>query len=293
MAAKSRPTRGSVQSPAKTAGPRDPERSGVGPSYTEYRRRRRGLVANRTVTLGIVTIAFIWATWGTGFGVGTLIEGLVDAGRFVLLDLLPPRLDVIVEHLDAAYETLLMSYVGVVMSIVLSIPLGILAARNVTVHRAVAYLAKMTTAFIRAVPSIVFGIFLVAVFGLGPLPGTLALGIGGVGILAKNYADSLETIDMGQLEGLRASGGTWLQSLGQGVWPQFKPGFISWSLFRFDLNIRAAAVLGLVGAGGIGYDLIQAINLYQFRTASTIVGMIFVMILAVETVTATLRRKLL
>lgn len=264
-----------------------------GPSYDDYHRRRRQLMASRGTTLVIMIVAFIWATWGTKFGVITLIQGMANAARFVIVDLLPPELDAVPQYLDAAFETLFMSYVGVLMSIVLSIPLGIFAARNITVNRAVAYLAKGTTALIRAVPELVFGIFLVAVFGLGPFAGTFALGIGGVGVLAKNYADSLETIEMGQLEGLRASGGTWLQILVQGVWPQFKPGFISWSLFRFDLNIRAAAVLGLVGAGGIGHSLLQAINLYQFRTATTIILMIFIMILGVEAVTATLRRRLL
>jgi phosphonate transport system permease protein len=263
------------------------------PSVGEYRRRSRILVSNRLLITGIVGGAFIWAVWGTGFGALTLFQGFARAAEFVVTDLLPPRLEVVPQHLDAALETLYMSYAGMVISIVLSIPLAVLAARNTTVHRAVSYLAKATTAFIRAVPEIVFGIFLVAVFGLGPVAGTIALGVGGVGILAKAYADGLEATDMRQVEGIRAAGGSWLQMLGQGVWPQFKPSFVTWSLFRLDLNIRAAAVLGLVGAGGIGHSLLQAINLYQFKTGTTLILMIFVMILIVEATTGAIRRKVL
>lgn len=263
------------------------------PTYAAYRRRQRSLMMNRGVIWAVILAGFGWATWGTGFGVVTLFTGLVKATRFVVIDLLPPRLDVAPLYIENVLETLYMSVVGVVIAVVLSIPLGVMAARHVTPHRAISYPTKVFVAFIRAVPDVVFGIFLVAAFGLGPLAGTIALGVGGVGILAKNYADSLETIDLHQLEGLRAAGGTWLQTLGQGVWPQFKPAFVSWSLFRLDLNIRSASVLGLVGAGGIGTSLFEAINLYRFKTASTIVLMIFVMILLVEAVTRTVRRRLL
>jgi phosphonate transport system permease protein len=263
------------------------------PTYEDYQQRARILLSNRALVGGIIATAFAWAVWGTGFGIVTLVEGFAKAATFVATDLLPPRLDVAPQYIGAALETLYMSYVGMVISVILSIPLGVLAARNITVNRGVAYFAKATTGFIRAVPEIVFAMFLVGVFGLGPLAGTIALGVGGVGILAKNYADSFEKIDMGQLEGLRAAGASWLQILGQGVWPQFKPSFVSWSLFRLDLNIRSAAVLGLVGAGGIGHSLNQAINLYQFKSATTIILMIFVMILAVEALTGALRRRLL
>lgn len=262
-------------------------------TYAHYQRRNRAIAGNRALIWGIVGGAFIWAIWGTGFGVMTLVQGVVTAVEFIVVDLLPPRLDVIPEYAGAALETLNMSYVGAAVSIVLSVPLAVLAARVTTVHPAVAFFARATIGFIRAVPELVLAIFLVVVFGLGPLAGMLALGIHGIGILGKLYADSLETIDTRQVEGIKSSGGTWLQALGQGVWPQFKPSFVTWSLFRLDLNIRAAAVLGLVGAGGLGHSLLQAINLYQFETATTIILMIFVMIMLVETATGALRRRIL
>lgn len=263
------------------------------PTYADYRRHNRAIAANRALIWGVIGGAFIWAIWGTGFGVMTLIQGVITAVEFVIVDLMPPRLDVAPQYAGAALETLQMSYVGAVVSIVFSLPLAVLAARSTTVNRAVAFFSRALIGFIRAVPELVLAIFLVAAFGLGPLAGMLALGINGIGILGKLYADSLETIDTRQTEGIRSSGGTWLQTLGQGVWPQFKPSFVTWSLFRLDLNIRAAAVLGLVGAGGLGHSLLEAINLYQFRTATTIILMIFAMIIIVETATGALRRRIL
>lgn len=261
--------------------------------YPAYQRHQRSLWNRRALLWTVLGVALGWAMWGTGFGFRTLVQGLTAAVDFVVTDFLPPRLDLVPRYLGPALDTLYMSYLGMVISVVLSLPLGVLAARNTTVHRVVAYLAKASVAFIRAVPELVLAIFLVAVFGIGPLAGTLALGIGGVGILAKAYADGIEAVDLRQVEGIRAAGGTRLQILVQGVWPQFKPSFVTWSLYRMDLNIREAAVLGLLGAGGLGYSLQQAIGLFQYRTAAAIIGMIFAMIVLVELVTGALRRRAL
>jgi phosphonate transport system permease protein len=263
------------------------------PTYAEYRRRNRTLAGSRALIWAIIGVAFLWAVRATGFGVMTLVDSLVESAQFVISDLWPPRIEEASNYIRPALDSLYMSYVGMVISVLISIPLGVLAARNITVYRVVAYAGKATAAFIRALPEIVLAIFLVAVFGIGPLAGTLALGIGGVGILAKAYADGIEAIDMRQIEGLRATGATWLQILAQGVWPQFKPTFLTWSLYRLELNIREAAVLGLVGAGGLGFSLQQAINLFQYRTAAAIILMIYVLVLFVETVTGVLRKRAL
>lgn len=260
-------------------------------TFTEYQRRKRALAGSRAVIWSIIVVALAWAMWGTGFGVVTLAQGLVTSIEFIVTDLLPPRLEGATDYIGPALDTLYMSYFAMVISVVLSVPLGILAARNTTLHRAVAYGSKASVAFIRAAPEIVFAIFLVAVFGLGPLAGAIAMSVGGVGILAKAYADGIEAVDMRQVEGIRAAGGTWLQVLVQGVWPQFKPAFVTWSLYRLDLNIREASVLGLVGAGGLGYSLQQALALFQFKTAATIILMIFAMVMLVEMVTGALRRR--
>jgi phosphonate transport system permease protein len=256
-----------------------------------YRTYHRAVLLNRSAISIAVIAAFVWAMWGTGFGVMTLFQGLEGGFGFIFTEFLPPRLDAAPQFVEDALDTIYMSVVGVVISVILSIPLGVLGARNTTIHRLLSYLSKAATSFLRAAPSVVFAIFLVAIFGIGPLAGTLALGIGGAGVLGKAYADGLEATDMRQAEGIRAAGGTWSQVLGQGVWPQFKPTFITWSLFRLDLNIRSSAVLGLVGAGGLGHALITQIRLFQYQTAATVILMIFLMIMLVEALTGWLRRR--
>jgi phosphonate transport system permease protein len=263
------------------------------PGLPEYRIYRRAIRRNRLMVWSVIVVAFAWATWDTGFGVLTLLQGLQGGFGFIFTEFLPPRLATAPRFLDDALDTLYMSFVGLVISVGLSIPLGVFGARNTTVHRLLSYLSKATTSFLRAAPSLIFAIFLVAIFGIGPLAGTLALGIGGVGVLGKAYADGLEAVDMRQVEGIRAAGGTWLQALGQGVWPQFKPTFITWSLFRLDLNIRSSSVLGLVGAGGLGHALITEIRLFRYRTAATVILMIFIMVIVVELVTGALRRRVI
>jgi phosphonate transport system permease protein len=260
-------------------------------TYAAYRLHNRHLLGRRLVTWSVVIGGLSWAIAGTGFGIVTLGQGIYRSAEFVIQDMLPPRLETIPRFIDPALETLYMSYVGMVISIVLSLPLAVLAARNTTVHRAVGYLSKGAIGFVRAMPEIVFAIFVVAVVGIGPLAGTIAIGIGGIGILGKGFADAIETADMRQAEGIRSAGGGWLHVLGQGVWPQFKPAFITWSLYRLELNIRNATILGFVGAGGLGYSLTREERLFQYRNVTTIILMIFVMIIAVEMTTRALRRR--
>lgn len=173
----------------------------------DYRVHRRAIARSRLVIWTVILLAFGWATWGTGFGVLTFVQGIGGSFAFIATDLLPPRLEAAPQFIDDAIDTLLMSYVGMVMSVVLSLPLGVLGARNTTVHRLLSYASKGTVSFIRAAPDLIFAIFLVALFGIGPLAGTVAMGISGIGILGKAYADGIEAIDMQQVEGIRAAGG--------------------------------------------------------------------------------------
>lgn len=260
--------------------------------FERYRHTRRGMWRRSAIVLSLLTVVVGWSLLGTGFQLTSLFEGAVNSVRFITEDMLPPDLSAIGPALPGLADTVYMSFFGFVLSVVLSLGLAVLGARNITPNRAVGFLCRSTVSFIRSFPDIVFAIILVAAFGIGPVPGALALGIGGVGVLGKLFTESLEEIDMTQLEGLRAAGAGWAQLVGQAVWPQFRPAFITWSLFRLDLNLRAAAVVGLVGAGGLGYDLNIKFNLFQFREATTIMLMVFALIVVVEWITMKLREKL-
>jgi phosphonate transport system permease protein len=261
--------------------------------YPAYRRDRLGTWRKRAIVWVVLAALFGWSMHGTQFYFSALIEGMINSFRFLFVDMLPPDFSAFVPALPGLIDTLYMSLFGFVVSVIISLVLGVLAAKTTTPHSAVRSLSKGLIAFIRSVPDLVFALILVSAFGIGPVPGAIALGIGGVGVLAKLFAESLEEIDMAMLEPLTAAGAGWLQKMGQGVWPQFKTAFTVWSLFRLDLNIRSASVVGLVGAGGLGYSLNTTLSLFQFRQASTIMLMVLGLIIAVEFITGKIRERIL
>ncbi|MCL7746853.1 phosphonate ABC transporter, permease protein PhnE [Halalkalibacter alkaliphilus] len=261
--------------------------------YEEYIRRKKLLDRNKFIIFGVIAALTIWSLWGTGFQLISLVIGTYNMFVFLVTDFFPPDVTVIGKLIGPALDTLYMSYVGMVISVVLSLILGVLAAKNISPNIVLAKISQAVTAFLRSVPAVVWGILLVASIGLGPLTGTIAIGLSGIGILGKAYAEALESIDSDQLEGVRATGANWFQVMGQAVWPQFKASFVSWSLYKLDMNIREAAILGLVGAGGLGYYLQGSLKLFQYKEAAMSILMIFALILLVEFITAKLRERIL
>lgn len=261
--------------------------------YEEYLQRKRILRSNRFIILGVILAVIIWSWLGTEFQIRDLFTGLSNMAVFIFQDMLPPDFSTISSFIGPVLETLYMSYIGLFISVTFSLVFGFMAAKNTTIHPILAVFSRSLVAFLRSIPAMVWGILLVAAIGLGPLAGTLALGLSGIGILGKAFADLLEEIDMNQVDAVRATGATWLQTMGQAVWPQFKPGFVGWSLYKMDLNIREAAVLGVVGAGGIGFALESSISLFQYKQATVGILMIFALILVVEFITAKLREKMI
>ncbi|WP_157796443.1 phosphonate ABC transporter, permease protein PhnE [Bacillus sp. FJAT-45037] len=261
--------------------------------YLDLLRRKRLVRSNQLVISAVLLALILWSWYETGFQLSSLYSGLGNIANFIVLDLLPPDFSAIGVYIKPAIDTVLMSYVGVVISVVFSLFFGFLAANNLTFHPIVAVISRSIIAFLRAVPALVWGILMVAAFGLGPFAGTIALGLSGIGILGKAYADILEELDEGQIEAVRATGASWFQVVGQAVWPQFKAGFVGWSLYKMDLNIREAAVLGLIGAGGIGSILQSSISLFQYQRAALGILIIWLLILIVEFTTAKVRERIL
>jgi phosphonate transport system permease protein len=261
--------------------------------YIKLKHRKKVLLQYQLMIWAFIIALITWAWIGTGFKLSILYSGTSNMARFIFGDLLPPDFSVIPKYIDPALQTIYMSFVAMIFSVIVSLILGFLAAENTTFHPVISFMSRSIVAFLRAVPSMIWGVLLVVAFGLGPLAGTIALGISGIGVLGKAFADVLEEIDQGQVDAVIATGGSWFQVMGQAVWPQFKTGFIAWSLYKMDLNIRDAAVLGLIGAGGIGFTLQSDINLFQYEAVSVGILMIFALILIVEFVTAKVRERLL
>lgn len=188
--------------------------------------------------------------------------------------------------------TIQMAFWGTAVAVVLAIPLGLLGARNITPVW-LQWPVRRLLDVLRSVPDLVIGtIFLVAV-GLGPLTGVLALAISTGGVLGKLFAEAVESVEPGPIEGIRATGATRLQEIVWGVIPQVAPLWTSYALYRFESNSRSATVLGLIGAGGIGQVLFDGLNSFNYSQVSAIVIIISVAVAMIDLLSQTIRSRLI
>jgi len=188
-------------------------------------------------------------------------------------------------------ESLTMTFTSTIVGIAISIPIGIGAARNLA-PRPVYYVCRSIIAVSRALQEVIVAIFFVAMFGFGPFAGFLTLTFATIGFIAKLLAEDIEDIDESQAEAIRATGASWLQLINYAVQPQVMPRLIGLSLYRFDINFRESAVIGIVGAGGIGATLNTAIDRYEYDSAGAILLIIIGIVLVAEYGSSYLRKFL-
>jgi phosphonate transport system permease protein len=174
-----------------------------------------------------------------------------------------------------------------------AVPLGLLVAPNLMRNRAVNLVARILLVASRSVNSLVWALLFLAVFGPGPLAGTLAIGFRSIGFVGKLLGEAIEQAPPGPIEALEAAGAGWFSQIGYGHWPQIKPAFWSIVLLRWDINVRESAVLGLVGAGGIGMALDTAMNLFQWDRVATILLAVFAVVVIAEVVVTQVRKRVL
>jgi phosphonate transport system permease protein len=189
-------------------------------------------------------------------------------------------------------ETILISYVGTLSGAVLAFVLNFLAAENTAPASWLRIIVKRVMEFCRTVPDIVFALIFVIAFGLGPMAGVLAITIHSIGALGKQYSEIVENIDMKPVEGVRATGASWISCMRFAVLPQVAAGFASYSLLRFEINVRGASVMGFVGAGGIGQELVVAIRKFYYSDVSAILLMIVVTVFVIDIGTGWIRGRL-
>jgi phosphonate transport system permease protein len=230
-----------------------------------------------------------WSGTAVEFSVTRLVDGWPYMKDF-LNRMFPPDFTILQKVLEQTLLTIQLAWVSTVMAAIISLPIGFLAASNIFEYP---WLRKITLFLLssdRAIDSLILALFFVSAVGLGPFPGTLALAIHSVGMLAKLFADSIEAIDPGPVEALRSAGAGKLSTIRWAVLPQVAPHFISYFLFRFELNVRVAVVLGLVGAGGIGFILTQYMRLFQYQKVCTIILVILVLVMSVDYLSSRLRK---
>jgi len=190
-------------------------------------------------------------------------------------------------------ETLLMAYVGTLLGAAIALVLCFFASKNITNNGVLVVVSRRFLEFSRTVPEMVFALIFVVAFSLGPLPGVLALAIHTGGALGKLFAEVVENIDLKPVDGIVASGGTWLQKVRFGVLPQVASNFASYALLRFEINVRGAAVLGFVGAGGIGQTLLEVIRKFYYSDISALLVMIVVTVMLIDAITERVRYRLI
>ncbi|MBV8916588.1 phosphonate ABC transporter, permease protein PhnE [Bradyrhizobium sp.] len=189
-------------------------------------------------------------------------------------------------------ETILASYVGTLIGAVAAFALNFLAAENTSPAPWLRFVVRRLLEFARSVPSIVFALVFVIAFGLGPMAGVLAIAIHSTGALGKLFSEVVENADMRPVEGVQSTGAGWLSCMRFAVLPQVIAGYASYTLLRFEINVREASVLGFVGAGGIGQELVVAIRKFYYSDVSAILVMIVVTVFCIDISTGWLRSRL-
>ncbi|MEU9339120.1 phosphonate ABC transporter, permease protein PhnE [Streptomyces sp. NPDC048290] len=241
------------------------------------------------VVAGVHVIA--WDATDMSFA--ALIEGWRGMTDF-LGEAFPPALgwDVLGPSLSGALVTLWIGLLGTTLSIPASLGLALLAARGTAPSAAVYQAARSLLSFLRAVPDVVFALIFVTAVGLGPFPGVLALVCHNVGVMGKLWAEALEDADPGPSQALRSAGASRVQIAAHALLPTVTPQLTGLLLYRLDVNVRSSLVLGLVGAGGIGFLINQSIKLFQFDEMLTHILVVLVLIMAVDRLSALVRRRL-
>ena len=260
--------------------------------YTSILATERLAQRGRALQLAGLGAIVLVACWFTGlFDPQRLAEGLpaiAQIGR----EMLPPDFSRWQAWVRPLLDTLAMSIAGTFIAIILSLPLAILASTSTTPHALAYRLARFTLNLLRAIPELIMGILLVAAVGFGALPGVLALGLHSVGMIGKFFAEAIEHADPKPIEAARAAGASPLQVIWRAIFPQVLPQMADTGIYRWEYNFRASTVMGAVGAGGIGTQLMGSLRIMDYQQVLAILICILACVTLVDALGSRLRRRL-
>jgi len=252
-------------------------------------RRRNPL---RTTAAVVVSVIVVAAFWSADIGWSRLGDLPAEIVRYLGLMFAAPNWSKLPEALWQTWRSVEMAWIGTVLGILIATPLSLVAARGFG-PAPVRVVLRFVFSLVRAVPELVFAIIILSVTGLTPLTGALALAVGGVGTLGKWGYEAVENVSPGPIEAARAAGGSTAQVLRWGVWPQTAPTFLSFWLYRFEINVRASAVLGLIGVGGIGDMLTSYTQYREWSTVGMLLIVVVVITVAIDAVSGRIRRRIM
>ncbi|MBC7779349.1 MAG: phosphonate ABC transporter, permease protein PhnE [Proteobacteria bacterium] len=250
-------------------------------------RERRALI--RMAIVGTIVLVSFWLT--QLFDFKRLAEG-IPAILQIGSEMMPPDFTRWQAWLRPLLDTLAMSIAGTAFAVIFSIPLAFLAATNTTPNKVVYHATRLLLNLFRSIPELIKGIILVAAVGFGVLPGVLALGLHSIGMVGKFFAEAIEHVDPKPIEAARAAGATPVQVIWHAILPQVMPQMLDTVIYRWEYNFRASVVLGAVGAGGIGTELISSLRIMDYQQVAAILLCILACVTIVDSVGIALRRKL-
>jgi phosphonate transport system permease protein len=264
----------------------------ISPAVASVLLKRRAAFLRQTLQLAAVLSLVAACLWYADFfDPRRYVEGAAGIFQIIVREGLPPDFGRLPHWGKPLFDTLAMSVAGTALCVCFSFIIGFLAARNTTPHPMVYAAPRTFLNFMRAVPELILGILFLAAVGLGILPGVLALGFHSVGMVGKFFAEAIEHADPAPVEAVKACGGQPLQVLWHGVLPQVLPQMADVSFYRWEYNFRASTVMGMVGCGGIGFQLISSLNLMEYRQVTALLIVILVCVTVVDELSAWMRRR--
>lgn len=250
----------------------------------------RSRILRGSVLLALLVAAVLGSWWASGlFDVGRVAEG-AGAIATLLAESWPPDFSRWRAWIGPLLDTVAMSAAGTALAVLLSVPVAALAARNMSPGPRAYAFGRLLLNLLRAVPELILGIVFVAAVGFGVLPGVLALALHSIGMVGKFFAEAIEHAHPAPLEAAQAAGASRFQTWTHGVLPQVLPQFADIAIYRWEYNFRASTVMGMVGAGGIGTELIGSLRLMDYTQVSALLLVILAAVTLVDQLSAVLRR---
>ncbi|MEM9467562.1 MAG: phosphonate ABC transporter, permease protein PhnE [Actinomycetota bacterium] len=257
------------------------------PEYPTSQRNRRWALAV------LIAVFFVWGVSGLDISIDRLRSAPGDAWN-ITRQMWPPDFATVIDRgvIGKIFESVYIAWVGTLIGAAISLPLAFLASNNIT-PAFIRLPVRQLFNVIRAVPELIIAMVLLSVVPLGPWAGTLALGFNSVGTLGKLSSEEIENADRGPVEAVEACGGRWVSAVRWGMLPQVMPVIASYWLFRFEINVRASAVLGLIGAGGVGGELVAQLNFRNFPEVGAVLIMTIAVVVFIDIVSASVRRRII
>ncbi|MFN4278011.1 MAG: phosphonate ABC transporter, permease protein PhnE [Ferrovibrio sp.] len=253
----------------------------------------RGRATRRVLIWGATIVVLLYAAWICELIGPKFFVGLPKLGGALAMMLVPSGFQYLPEFLWALLETVSMAFLGTLLGAVFAIPLAMLCSRITLPVRILQFGFRRFSDSLRSLDHLIWALIFVRAIGLGPLAGILAIALVDLGTLSKLYSEAFDNSSKGPVEGIRASGGSWLDGVRFGILPQVLPNMLSATLYMWESNTRSATILGIVGAGGIGYQLADRLRVYEFGEASLIIILVIGAVALIDALSQFLRRRLI